>query len=107
MYSIICCKHGVTNPQNKTDKVASDQLKSDLIKMHKKSRDHKSEMISIMSVFHKELVGKKETEVSVFKKAFSTAYFLIIYVREFVNTEIKYFQHRPEGLLIEIFLTII
>ena len=98
----------MTNPQNKTDKVAgvaSDQFKSDSIKMHKKSGHHtctcKSEMISRMSVFHKELVEKKKTEVSVFKKAFFQQH-----IRELVNTEIKYFQHRPEVLLIEMFLTV-
>ena len=67
MYCIICKEHGGTNPQNKTEKftgVASDRFKSDAIETHNKSGRHKSaleaEMISRMSVFHKELVEKKK-----------------------------------------------
>ena len=75
MFCIICKKHGVTNPQKKTDKfsgVASDQFKSDAIEMHRKSGHHKSalkaKMISRMSIFHKEFVEKKETEISVLEQ---------------------------------------
>ncbi|PFX25827.1 putative RNA-directed DNA polymerase from transposon BS [Stylophora pistillata] len=127
MFCIICKKQGVTNPQNKTDKfsgVASDRFKSDAIETHRKSGRHKSalevEMISIMSVFHKEFVEKKETEISLLEKGFSTAYFVMkeyLPNREFflpINlitnvigvAEIKYFQHRSEGSLTEIVLTI-
>ncbi|PFX25821.1 Zinc finger protein 862 [Stylophora pistillata] len=127
MFCIICKKQGVTNPQNKTDKfsgVASDRFKSDAIETHRKSGRHKSalevEMISIMSVFHKEFVEKKETEISFLEKAFSTAYFVMkeyLPNRKFflpINlitnlirvAEIKYFQHRSEGSLTEIVLTI-
>jgi len=73
-----------------------------------------------MSVFHKEVVEKKETEISVLQKAFSTAYFLMkeyLPNRKFLPLinfmtsvigveEIRYFQHRSEGSLIEIFLTL-
>lgn len=73
-----------------------------------------------MSIFHKEFVEKKETEISVLEKAFSTAYFLmkeylpnrkflplINFITNVIGVaEIKYFQHRSEGSLIEIFLTI-
>lgn len=82
MFCIICKKHGVTNPHNKTDKfsgVASDRFKSDAIETHRKSGRHRSaleaEMIARMSIFHKEFVEKKESEISVLEKVFSTAYF--------------------------------
>ena len=76
-------KHGVTNPQNKTDKfcgVASNRFKSHAIETHRKSGCHKSaleaEMIATMSIFHR-VRGEKKTEISVLKKAFSAAYFLM------------------------------
>ena len=65
-------KHGVTNPQNKTDKcsgVASGRFKSHAIEMHRKSGRHKSAL--------RKFVEEKETEISVLKKAFSAAYFLM------------------------------
>ena len=84
MFRIICKKHGVVNPLNNADKftaVASDRFKSDAIETHNNSGHHKSalgaEMISRISIFHKELLGKKETEESALEKAFSTAYFLM------------------------------
>ena len=59
-------KHGVTNPQNKTDKfsgVASDRFKSHAIETHRKSGRHKSaleaEMIARMSIFHRVRGGKR------------------------------------------------
>ena len=118
MFCIICKKHGVTNPQNKTDKfsgVASDRFKSDAIETHRKSGRHRSaleaEMIARMSIFHKEFVEKKETEISVLE----TAYFLMkeylpnrkfLPLINFITNVIGVFQHRSEGSLIEIFLTI-
>ena len=118
MFCIICKKHRVTNPQNKTDKfsgVASDRFKSDAIETHRKSGRHRSaleaEMIARMSIFHKEFVEKKETEISVLE----TAYFLMkeylpnrkfLPLINFITNVIGVFQHRSEGSLIEIFLTI-
>ena len=53
--------------------------KSDAIETHRKSGRPRgaleAEMIARMSIFHKEFVEKKETEISVLEKAFSTAYF--------------------------------
>lgn len=84
MFCIICKKHGVTNSQNKTDKfsgMASERFKSDTIETHRKSGHNRSaleaEMTARMSIFHKEFVEKKEAEISVLEKAFSTEYFLM------------------------------
>ena len=66
-----------------------------------------AEMISSMSIFQKEFVDKKETEIAVLEKAFSTTYFLMkeyLPNRKFLPlinfitnvtgvAEIKYFQH--------------
>ena len=97
--------------------MASDRFKSDAIETHRKSGRHRSaleaEMIARMSVFHKEFGEKKETEISVL----ATAYFLmkeylqnrtflrlINFVTKVIGVaEIKYFQHRSEGSLNEIF----
>ena len=67
-------KHGVTNPQNKTDKcsgVAPGRFESHAIETHRKSGRHKS------ALRMSEFVEEKETEISVLKKAFSAAYFLM------------------------------
>lgn len=77
-------------------------------------------MISRMSVFHKELVDKKENKISVLERAFATAYFhmkenlpnriflpFINFITSVIGVlEMKYFQHRSEGSVNEIFLTI-
>ena len=82
MFCIICKKHGVTNPQNKTDKfsgVASDRFKSDAIETHRKSGRHRSaleaEMIGRMSIFPQRVRGEKRDRNISLRKAFSTAYF--------------------------------
>jgi len=83
MFCIICKKHGVTNPQNKTDKfsgVASDRFKSDAIETHRKSRRHRSalevEMIARMSIFHKEFVEKKRNRnISLRESLFNSIFF--------------------------------
>ena len=73
-----------------------------------------------MSVFHKEVEERKETEISVLENVFSTASFLMkeyLPNRKFLPLinfmtsvigveEIRYFQHRCEGSLFEIFLTL-
>ena len=122
-------KHGVTNPQNETDKlsgVASDRFKSDAIEMHRKSGHHRSaleaEMIVRMSISTKSSWRKKKPKYQSWRKPliFDRIFFnervlaknrkflpLINFITN-VNgvAEIKYFQHRSEGFLIEIFLTI-
>lgn len=66
MFCIFCKKHGVVNPQNKTDKftaAASDRFKSDAIETHKKSGRHQSalerEIMSRMSVSTKRFWRKR------------------------------------------------
>lgn len=65
MFCIICKKHEVTNPQNKIHKYYWNAQE---IGAHKSALE--AEMISRMSIFHKEFVEKKETEISALKKAF-------------------------------------
>ena len=71
-----------------------------------------------MSAFHKEVVERKEIAEDVLEKAFSVAYFLAkghIANRKFLNlikfaedsfdvNQLKYFNHRSEGSIREIFL---
>ena len=73
-----------------------------------------------MYVFHKEVVERKETAKDVLDKAFSVAYFLAkehIANRKFLNlikfaedslavNHLKYFNHRSEGSIREIFLVL-
>ena len=77
-------KHGVTNPQNKTDKfsgVVSDRFKPHAIETHRKSECHRSaleaEMIARMSISHRVCGGNINRNTRVLKKAFSAAYFLM------------------------------
>lgn len=73
-----------------------------------------------MSVFHKEVVERKETAKDVLEKAFLIAYFLAkehIANRKFLNlikfaedslavNHLKFFNHRSEGSIREIFLVL-
>ena len=70
-----------------------------------------------MSIFHKEVVEKKETEIYVLERVFSIAHFplkecipnrkflpLINFMTSVIGVEeIRYFQHGSEGSLIDIF----
>ena len=73
-----------------------------------------------MSVFHKEVVKRKETAKDVLEKAFSVAYFLTkehVAIKKFLNlikfaeyslgVYLKYFNRKSEGSIREIFLVLV
>ena len=75
-------KHGVTNPQNKTDKfsgVASDRFKSHAIETHRKSGRHRcaleAEMTARMSFFHRVRGGKRNRNISLKESLFGSIFF--------------------------------
>jgi len=98
------------------------RLKYDALKVHRDSdRHHKAvsqELLQHMSVFHKEVVERKEIAKDILERAFSVAYFLAkehFANRKFLNlikfavdsldmNQLKYFSHRSEGSIREIFL---
>ena len=91
------------------------RLKYGALKVHRDSDQHRKavsqELLEPMSVFHKEVVERKEIAKDVLEKAFSVAYFLAkehIANRKFLNlikfaensldvNQFEYFNHRSEG----------
>ena len=128
MFCLLCKKHAIKTVQNKEEsaftQTASMRLKFDALKVHRDSDRHRKavsqELLQRMSVFHKEVVERKETAKDVLEKAFSVAYFLAkehIANRKFLNlikfaedslgvNHLKYFNHRSEGSIREIFLVL-
>ena len=77
-------KHGVTNPQNKTDKfsgMASERFKSDTIETHRTSEHNRSaleaEMIVRMSISTKSSWRKKKPKYQSLRKPFQQHIFLM------------------------------
>ena len=128
MFCLLCKKHAIKTVQNKEEsaftQTASMRLKYDTLKVHRDSDRHckavNQELLQRMSVFHKEVVERKETAKDVLEKAFSVAYFLAkehVAIRKFLNlikfaedslgvNHLKYFNHKSEGSIREIFLVL-
>lgn len=128
MFCLLCKKHAIKTVQNKEEsaftQTASMRLKYDTLKVHRDSDCHckavNQELLQRMSVFHKEVVERKETAKDVLEKAFSVAYFLAkehVAIRKFLNlmkfaedslgvNHLKYFNHKSEGSIREIFLVL-
>lgn len=100
------------------------RMKSDALKAHRNSERHtkaiSQELLQRMSSFHKEMAERKEVSRDVLEKAFAVAYFLSkehIANRKFLRlikfaeetlevSRLKYFNHRSEGSIREIFLVL-
>lgn len=128
MFCLLCKKHAIKTVQNKEEsaftQTASMRLKYDTLKVHRDSDRHckavNQELLQRMSVFHKEVVERKETAKDILEKAFSVAYFLAkehVAIRKFANlikfaedslgvNHLKYFNHKSEGSIREIFLVL-
>ena len=84
MFCLLCKKNAVKTAQNKEEsaftQTPSLRLKYDTLKAHRNSDRHRKavsqELLQCMSVFHKEVVEKKEVAKDVLEKAFAVAYFL-------------------------------
>ena len=127
MFCLLCKKHAVKTMQNKDESAfthtPSLRLKYDALKVHRDSDRHRKavsqELLQRISVFHK-VVERKEVAKDVLEKAFSVAYFLgkeHVANRKFLNlikfaedslevNQLKYFNHRSEGSIREIFLVL-
>jgi len=92
MFCLLCKKHALKTVQNKEEsaftQTASMRLKYDALKVHCGSDRHRKvasqELLQHMSVFHKEVVERRE-------------------IAKDVN-QLKYFNHSSEGSMGEIFL---
>ena len=128
LFCLLRNKHAIKTVQNKEEsaftQTANMWLKYDALKVHYDSdRHHKAvsqELLQRMSVFHKEVVEWQKTAKDVLEKAFLVAYFLAkehIANRMFLNlikfaedspvvNQLKYFNHRSEASIREIFLVL-
>lgn len=128
LFCLLRNKHAIKTVQNKEEsaftQTANMWLKYDALKVHHDSdRHHKAvsqELLQRTSVFHKEVVGWQKTAKDVLEKAFLVAYFLAkehIANRMFLNlikfaedslvvNQLKYFNHRSEASIREIFLVL-
>ena len=126
MFCLLCKKHALKTVQSKEEspftQTANMRLKYDALKVHRDSDPHRKavsqELLQRMSVFHKEVVERREIAKDILEKAFSVAYFLAkehIANRKFLNlikfaddsldmNQPTYFNHRSEGSIGEIFL---
>ena len=126
MYCLLCKKHDQQNPRNKSkvwNVSPSVRIRKEAIQDHLETDQHKyavrAEMLQRVSVFQKELDEKKETENEVNEKVFHAIYYLI--QEEISNTKLnsllnlmeslginhlKYFQHRSNPSIREMFLTL-
>ncbi|XP_019617203.1 PREDICTED: zinc finger protein 862-like [Branchiostoma belcheri] len=127
MYCLLCKKHNQINTQNKSDKYArvpSVRFKRSAVTDHGKCNVHtRSSEIECQqkrgSIINKEFEKKQGAHFTAVFKAFSCAYFIArenVANRKFLPLlnflegvgvpDVKYFEHRSEGSIKDVFLTI-
>jgi hypothetical protein len=126
MFCLLCRQNDEHNMQNKArifSKDPSVRFKKSAVDEHRNSAQHKGavqrEMMTRVSVFHREKEERKRVGEEVLRQAFMAAYWLLkeeISLRKLLPllrlvekmglTNLKHFQHRSEGSLQELFLTI-
>ena len=126
MFCLLCWQNDEHNLQNKSrvfNKDPSVRFKKSAVDEHRNSAQHKGaiqkEMMMRVSVFHKEKEERKRVGEEVLRQAFLAAYWLLkeeISLRKLLPllkvvekmglTNLKHFQHRSEGSVQELFLTI-
>uniref|UniRef100_UPI00358E7E09 zinc finger protein 862-like isoform X1 n=1 Tax=Myxine glutinosa TaxID=7769 RepID=UPI00358E7E09 len=124
MFCLLCRKHDTANAQNNTKKfncVPAFRFKRKSLEEHANSSMHQEavtkELLSRGSLFHKEYIHKENTRLCVYQKGFQTIYWVAkeeISNRKFTQlldlleqvglTDMKYFQHRSDGSVREMFL---
>jgi hypothetical protein len=123
MFCLLCKKHNVFTSGNNHYVTGAKRFKRQAVDDHAKSANHKQaiaiEMTMRVSVFHKESTEKEKVGKDVQRKAFLAAYWLM--KEEVPNTKflslismmeqsgldsMKYFDHKSQGTLQEIFLLI-
>ncbi|XP_078585336.1 zinc finger protein 862-like [Branchiostoma floridae x Branchiostoma japonicum] len=127
MYCLLCRKHKQVNQQNKSDKfvvLPSIRLRKAAVTDHGGCDTHTRSWETESqqrrgSIIHRELEKKRSTHFTAVHKAFGCAYFLarenvanrkflplINFLEDVGVPDVKYFEHRSQGSIREVFLTI-
>ena len=126
MFCVLCNKHGAQNERNKSKTYSSEpamRFRKLALEEHAASKQHHAaitaEMLSQVSVFHKEYVNQINLRDEVLSNVFQACYFLakheisnrkLIPFLEFLEQvgleDIQYFKHRSEYSVRERILTI-
>ena len=123
---LLCKRHNTANLKNNSkvyNLIPSQRLKTDALKDHSKSAQHtaavQAEMLSQVSIFHKEVEEQVKSEDEVLQNAFMSVYWLakeemankklvslLTLLQMLVLENMKHLRHRSAGSTIEIFLTL-
>ena len=123
MFCLLCRKHNTENIKNKSkvyNKTAATRFRKIAIEDHGKSKQHRdavtAELLSRVSIFANETKKQKQVKNQVLFNAFASCYFLakeeisnkkllnLIALLEFLgDSDMKYFQHRSEASIRQIF----
>ena len=126
MFCLLCKKHNTANLKNNSrvyNLIPAQRLKTDALKDHSKSAQHaaavQAEMLSRVSIFHKEVEEQVKSKDEVLQNAFMSVYWLakeemankkflsLLTLFQMLGLEnMKHFRHRSAGSTIEIFLTL-
>ena len=126
MFCLLCKKHNTANLKNNSkvyNLIPAQRLKTDAVKDHSKSAQHaaavQAEMLSRVSIFHKEVEEQVKSKDEVLQNAFMSVYWLakeemankkflsLLTLLQMLGLEnMKHFRHRSAGSTIEIFLTL-
>ena len=126
MFCLLCKKHNTANLKNNSkvyNLIPAQRLKTDALKDHSKSAQHaaavQAEMLSRVSIFHKEVEEQVKSKDEVLQNAFMSVYWLakeemankkflsLLTLLQMLGLEnMKHFRHRSAGSTIEIFLTL-
>ena len=123
---MLCKKHNTAHLKNNSkvyNLIPAQRLKTDALKDHSKSAQHaaavQAEMLSRVSIFHKEVEEQVKSKDEVLQNAFMSVYWLakeemankkflsLLTLLQMLGLEnMKHFCHRSAGSTIEIFLTL-
>lgn len=126
MYCTLCKKHDTYNPQNKAKAFNQDpstRYRPEALTDHLATHQHKSavytELLQRVSVFQIQIDEREKVAEDVVVKAFTSLYWvakeelanrkmrsLLKHLEDLGMTEMKHFQHRSQGALREMFLTL-
>ena len=123
---LLCKKHNTANLKTYSkvyNLIPAQRLKTDLLKDHSKNAQYvaavQAEMLSQVSIFHREVKEQVKSKDEVLQNAFMSVYWLakeemankklvslLTLLQMLVLEDMKHFRHRSAGSTIEIFLTL-
>ena len=119
---LLCKKHNSANLKTYSkvyNLIPAQRLKTDLLKDHSKNAQYvaavPAEMLSQVSIFHREVKEQVKSKDEVLQNAFMSVYWLdkeekflslLTFLQRLGLENMKHFRHRSAGSTIEIFLTL-